>query len=183
MQKLKLTELVLSFTPSELRRFGDFIRSPFYNKNKKLILIYEYFENTVASSSEILSKEELWNYINPGEKFSDSGVRSYLSDFKKLLEKFVIVIEEEKNLMNQKNILLNSYAERNSHKNFEVLSKEMERILANDFTKNFDHHLHKITFERTLIFNEGKMWRSISTRYITGCLIRLIIIFFLQSWI
>ncbi len=156
MKNLKLTELILSFTPSELRRFGDFIRSPFYNKSKKLILIYEYFENTIASSSEILSKEDLWNYINPEEKFSDSKLRSYLSDFKKLLEKFITTVEQEKYVLHQKNILLNFLSVRNLKKNYDVISKEISSELDRDYTKNFDHYFNEISFKRTLILNEGR---------------------------
>ena len=157
MQKLKLTELLLSFDPNELKRLGDFIRSPFYNKNRKLISLYDLFEKQSESSSLLsLTKEIVWQNIMPGEKFSDVKLRSYLSEFKKLCEKFIITLEEEKNTVHQKNLLLLSLTERNSRKNIEAVSSEIRNAFSSEFTKNFDHFHDKILFERTMILNEGR---------------------------
>lgn len=157
MQKLKLTELLLSFDPNELKRLGDFIRSPFYNKNRKLISLYDLFKKQSESSSLLsLTKEIVWQNIMPGEKFSDVKLRSYLSEFKKLCEKFIITIEEEKNSVHQKNLLLLSLTERNSRRNIEAVSSEIRSAFSSEFTKNFDHFHDKILFERTMILNEGR---------------------------
>ena len=157
MQKLKLTELLLSFDPNELKRFGDFIRSPFYNKNKKLITLFDLIKKSFDDSAfQLLSKEIVWQNIMPGEKFSDVKLRSYLSDFKKLCEKFIVTLEEEKNTVHQKNLLLLSLSERNSRKNIEAVSSEIRNAFSSEFTKNFDHFHDKILFERTMILNEGR---------------------------
>lgn len=157
MQKLKLTELLLSFDPIELKRLGDFIRSPFYNKNRKLISLYDLLKKQSESSSLLsLTKEIVWQNIMPGEKFSDVKLRSYLSEFKKLCEKFIITIEEEKNSVHQKNLLLLSLTERNSRRNIEAVSSEIRSAFSSEFTKNFDHFHDKILFERTMILNEGR---------------------------
>ena len=149
MQKLKLTELILSLSPSELKRLGDFIRSPFFNKNKKLVSLYEYFEKAVNESSvDKLNKENLWDHISPEDKFSDTKFRSYLSDLKKLVEKFIIIIEEEKYPVREKNNLLYSLSIRNSQKNFDVTAKEIGNVLKNEFTKNSDHYLNRSNLER-----------------------------------
>ena len=157
MQKLKLTELLLSFDPNELKRLGDFIRSPFYNKNKKLITLFDLIKKSFDDSAfQLLSKEIVWQNIMPGEKFSDVKLRSYLSDFKKLCEKFIVTLEEEKNTVHQKNLLLLSLSERNSRKNIEAVSSEIRNAFSSEFTKNFDHFHDKILFERTMILNEGR---------------------------
>ncbi len=157
MQKLKLTELLLSFSPNELKRLGDFIRSPFYNKSRKLISLYDLFRKHADKSSLLLlTKETVWQNIMPGEKFSDVKLRSYLSEFKKLCERFIITLEEEKNTVHQKNQLLLFLTERNSRKNTEAASAEIRNAFSCEFTKNFDHFHEKILFERTMILNEGR---------------------------
>ena len=35
MEKTKLVQLLKTFDSKELRAFGDFVLSPFYNKNKR----------------------------------------------------------------------------------------------------------------------------------------------------
>ena len=157
MQKLKLTELLLSFNQNELKRLGDFIRSPFYNKSRKLISLFDLFKkHTDNSSLLLLTKETVWENIMPGEKFSDVKLRSYLSEFKKLCERFIITLEEEKNTVHQKNQLLLFLTERNSRKNIEAASSEIRNAFSSEFTKNFDHFHDKILFERTMILNEGR---------------------------
>ncbi len=157
MQKLKLTEILLSFNPNELKRLGDFIRSPFYNKSKKLISIYELIRKYIENSAfKNLTKEILWQNIMPGEKFSDVKLRSYLSEFKKLCEKFIITLEGEKNTVLQKNMLLLYFTERNSKKNIDAASAELKNSLNSEFTKSFDHYSDRILFERTMILNEGR---------------------------
>ena len=157
MQKLKLTELLLSFDPNELKRLGDFIRSPFYNKNKKLIKLFDLIKKSFDDSAfHLLTKEIVWQNIMPGEKFSDVKLRSYLSEFKKLCEKFIITLEEDKNTVHQKNLLLLFLTERNSRKNIEAVSSEIRNAFSSEFTKNFDHFHDKILFERTMILNEGR---------------------------
>ena len=156
MKNLKLTELLLNLTPSELKRFSDFVRSPYYNKNKKLIPAFEFIEDCINSSdTESLTKENIFKVIYPGEKFNDTNLRSQLSDLKKLCEKFLIVCEYEKNPEDRKLHLLNSLASRNTKKNFEVISNETANELKGNFNKNFDHYLREIGFEKARILAKG----------------------------
>lgn len=157
MQKLKLTELLLSFTPIELKRIGDFVRSPFYNKSRKLISLYDLIRKSFDNTTfHLISREFIWQNLFPGEKFSDVKLRSYLSEFKKLCEKFIITLESEKNTVHQKNILLLYFTERNAKKNTDAASADLSNSLNNEFTKSFDHYNEKILFERTMILNEGR---------------------------
>jgi hypothetical protein len=42
MLKTKLFKLLLILDKSELRDFRDFVASPYFNKNKKVIALYEF---------------------------------------------------------------------------------------------------------------------------------------------
>lgn len=157
MQKLKLSELLLSFNSNELKRLVDFINSPFYNKNKKLISLIDLFRHHIENSSfNTLTKEFVWKNILSGEKFSDVKLRSYLSDLKKLCEKFIITLEEEKNAVRSKNLLLQYLTERNLKKNTESVSSELKNAFNSEFTKSFEHYYEMMFFERAVILNEGR---------------------------
>ncbi len=157
MQKLKLALLLEGLSSAEIKRLGDFVRSPFYNKNKNLVLLYQFFERSFnQSDQDKITKEKIWEHLCPDKKYDDSKLRSVFSDFKKLCETFFIIIKQEQNPLNQKNILLDALIERNLTKNFEQLSKDVSLILDSEFNRNFEYYLSKIDFERTHISAGGK---------------------------
>ncbi|MDQ3019595.1 MAG: hypothetical protein M3R36_03350 [Bacteroidota bacterium] len=157
MQNFKLTELLEGLTHSEYKRFGDFIVSPFYNKNKKLIFLYEYFEKCLSNSAlKYIERNDIWNYLFPGEAYNDLKIRSILSDFKKLVEKFIVITGEEKKSLLQKNVLLSGLLERNLPKNFDSLSNEIIKTLKKEFNRNGDYYYNKLSLERTVLTQEGK---------------------------
>lgn len=157
MQKLKLIVLLEGLTPAELRRLGDFVRSPFYNKNKNLVLLYEFFERSFSESDrENISKEKIWENLCPDKQYDDSNLRSVFSEFKKLCETFLVVIHQEKNPLSQKNILLNAFSEKNLSKNFELISKDISKTFNEEFNRNYEYYLNSIEFERAHITIGGK---------------------------
>ncbi len=157
MQKLKITVLLEGLSAPELRRLGDFVRSPFYNKNKNLVSLYEFFERHLsASDQESITKENIWQHLSAEKKYDDSKLRSVLSEFKKLCETFLTVIKQEKDPLSQKNVLLESLSEKNLSKNFELISKEMSKIFEDEFNRNYEYYLNRIDFERAHIITGGK---------------------------
>jgi hypothetical protein len=41
MEKSKVIDIFRTFSPDELKRFRDFVHSPFHNKNKNVIRLFE----------------------------------------------------------------------------------------------------------------------------------------------
>lgn len=119
MQKLKIAVLLEGLSSGEIKRLGDFIRSPFYNKNKNLVLLYEFFRRYLsASDPDGITKEKIWEHLCREKKYDDSKLRSVLSDFKKLCETFFTVIKHEEDPLRQKNFLLDALSEKKSFKKF-----------------------------------------------------------------
>ncbi|MEO8209225.1 MAG: hypothetical protein ABI840_01585 [bacterium] len=131
--------------------------SPFYNKNKKLIFLYEYFEKFLSESDlKNIGRESIWDFLFPGEEYNDLKIRSVLSDFKKIVEKFIVITGEEKKSLLQKNVLLTGFMERNLPKNFDSLSNEITKTLKKEFNRNGDYYHNKLSLERTILTQEGK---------------------------
>lgn len=157
MQNLKLKELLQCLPPAEFKRFGEFIRSPFYNRNPKLISLYKFFESSFTNSSiKNVTRESMWDNIFPGQEYNDLKMRSLLSSFRKLIVKYIIVIDSEKKDGNQKNILLNGLNERNMIKNYQSVCNEILSGLTQEFNMNSDYYYNKLNFERSVLVHEGK---------------------------
>jgi hypothetical protein len=156
IKKSKLSELLKNLSEQDFKKLGDFMYSPFHNKSKLMIQLYDYFQN-VESYKELddIDKLKIFRFLYPQENYSDSRIRSLLSDFIKLVEKFLIYCEFEKNKLYQTNLLLNSYFGRNMSRNFESLSKELSNELKDEFNKNPEYYLNKYNFNHLLLSYEG----------------------------
>lgn len=156
MQNLKLAELIEKLSSAEFRRLGDFIRSPFFNKNANALSLYTLLEkiHSVQTSGK-LTKEDIHNKIYPDREYNDSKIRSLISDFKKLTEKFLAIIECEKETGVIKNSLLNGFSERNMSKNFDAMSNEVFNDLKKEFNKNSYYYYDRLRFEHLVLEHRG----------------------------
>ena len=90
MKNTKLIRVLSTLTAKEWRRFGDYVNSPFHNKNDKLIryyrildLIYPEFES---------SKQQIFKQMFPALKYDDLKIRHINSRLLKLVEAFLITL-------------------------------------------------------------------------------------------
>jgi hypothetical protein len=90
MLNSKLYYIISSFTEDELREFGKFINSPFYNTNKKLIKLYEEMKKSKFDfKSPSMKLENIFSQICPGKKYNNGILRNLFSDMNKLAEDFL----------------------------------------------------------------------------------------------
>lgn len=156
MQNLKLTEFIENLSAAEFKRLGDFIRSPFFNKNINASLLYDLFDKCLSDKTfKNLTREDIHNDLYRGKKYSDSKIRSLLSDFKKLAEKFLTINECEKNPGQLKNILLNGFSEKNMSKNFDSISNEVSKDLKNEFNRNSNYYFNRLSYEHSVLEHKG----------------------------
>ncbi len=96
--KNEISELLSGISKEEFENFGGFIRSPYFNKLPRLIKLYGYIEKNFAKIEEgHITRESISAFMYPEEKFKNGSIRKLLSDFWKLLERFVAQEEFEKN--------------------------------------------------------------------------------------
>lgn len=87
-----LISLLKSFNKNEFIRFGDFINSPYFNKQLHVKLLWDYLKSLYpVLNPEFLSKENVYSKIYPREKFVESRLRNLCSDLKLLIEKFMMI--------------------------------------------------------------------------------------------
>ncbi len=111
--KGRLPEILRTFTTGELRRFGEFLNSPIFNKNNRLIKLFSLIKQGRPTFEEI-SKQKLYKEVFPERKnYKDSDLRALISDLVKQARKFLIFLESEESEMDQQYYLLEALMKRN----------------------------------------------------------------------
>jgi len=124
MKDTKLSEILLKLTKIEFRNLEEFLQSPFFNKNQNILKLYYIFkENYPQLSSGMLVQTEIFKQIFPKEKFDDVKSRKLISNFTKLVEQYLVILELENNKVNTNIILLGAFKDRNITKSFESLKQ------------------------------------------------------------
>ncbi len=124
MKDTKLAEILLKLTKIEFRNLEEFLLSPFFNKNQNILkLFYIFKDNYHLLTTGMMAQEDIFKQIFPKEKFDDVKSRKLLSNFTKLVEQYLIILELENNKVNTNIILLNAFKDRNITKSFESLKQ------------------------------------------------------------
>ena len=147
MKSSKLTELLASLSKDEFRKLGDFLKSPFFNKSRYLILFYRELKKYYYKNNFEINRERLYKNIFKGAKYNDQAFRSLSSDFVKIVEKFMWHLNSENNLLMQKTCSLIEYRVRGLSKNFKSISNEIEIMRKENVNKNEEYYYLGIVLE------------------------------------
>ncbi len=157
MRESKLTEMVKGISPAEFKRFGEFLNSPYHNKSRKIIQLYELINFSYDEfDANTITNEKIAKAIFSGEGDKDQNVRTLISTFTSLLEEFLIVEELNNNALHGKTFLLKSLRDRNILKTFDMVSKEITEIQQKDFNRNTDYYYNEFTFKETWLNYHGE---------------------------
>src|SRR4030095_11154743 len=160
MIKSKAIELLKTFNPREFKEFGDFVNSPFFNKNLKLIQINEIFKKYYPDfNSPLFTKENVYAKIYPGKKYKDNEVRRNLSEILRLAEEYLSFLNiNKKGQFIKKKSLLNELASRKLDKLFTTHINEVyeKYRIANEidedyFIRNFDIQVIKLDYDQGIL--------------------------------
>jgi hypothetical protein len=124
MKDTKLSEILLKLSKIEFRNLEEFLLSPFFNKNQSILKLYYILkDNYHLLSTGMVAQQDIFKQIFPREKFDDVKSRKLLSNFTKLVEQYLVILEIENSKVNKNIILLNAFKDRNIIKSFESLKQ------------------------------------------------------------
>jgi hypothetical protein len=132
MLKPKAIEIIKTFSAGELKEFGLFIGSAYFNTNKNLVRLYRVIsKNHKDLDSEKITEEYLYTKIFPAKKYNYGIMKNLMSDLSKLSEKFLIINRNNKEIegTRQKLLLLNEYDLRGLDIYFKNMSGKLEKYL------------------------------------------------------
>lgn len=161
MIKSKLILLLQTFSKQEFRYLGDFVNSPYFNKEKVLMELYNILKKHYPDfSPEGFTREIIYESLFPGKKFNDAILRNTFSKFLKLAGKFLSAHNFDKSEFHSRLFLLEELKARKQEGLFVKYWSEAESSLEEDSIKNEDYFLKKYTLEN--LYNE---FRKITKNY------------------
>lgn len=127
-----MLEFFNSIHEKDFEKFGEFINSPYFNKSKAIIKLFNYLKTIYPSiSSEHISARKISLNVYSKRKVSADNIRKLFSEFMKLYEGFVIQKVNETNKLRNKVVVLHYFRLNNLEKRFRKslteLNKELEK--------------------------------------------------------
>lgn len=131
MQKSKFIRLLKSLSKEELKRFEEFVSSPYYNKNSNLVKLMKYISRYSPDYDNIkLERERVYSEIIHGKKFNIKVMKNLMSGLLNLLLKFLELSNYEKNTGSKYFYLLDELLKRNQYSVFSRNVKKAESVLS-----------------------------------------------------
>lgn len=113
MNNSQLYSMLSGFSVYELNSFGKFVKSPFFNSSKKLVLYFDEIKRCIKKGKKLPDKKEIYGRIYTGEKYKDGRMRVLASELLCLAEEFCAVSALRKDSFGKSMYSFHGLAERN----------------------------------------------------------------------
>ena len=122
-----LLNMLSKFSVKEYKEFGEFVRSPFFNKNENVISLYDYLKKYYPEfTGPKLKKEYVYSRLFKGKAYNDGFMRTVTFNLGKLAEDYLAYINFRKDDLNRGINLLKELNERKLEKVFLKYYAEIE---------------------------------------------------------
>jgi Txe/YoeB family toxin of Txe-Axe toxin-antitoxin module len=159
LYKSKTIQLLKSFSKDELKRFGDFLESPYFNTNSRVTRLYtELKKHYPGFTNKGVEKENLYKKLFPGKEYNEQVMKNLISELLRL-EKDFLSIDGYNNdpyrksaglisqlTMRQVSTLFNKETEA-----FKALAKQEK--LPSDITEFYLHRIEENKFTNNVVNN------------------------------
>lgn len=130
---MNILEITNVLTSKEMKRFGSFIRSPFFNTEARFIRVYEI----IRSGGKDLTRETIAKQMFGDDTVqSDPRFRKLVSEFMKLFERFLAESEFSTDELNRKFMVLEKLQKMNLRKEFLKQADEIIDYIENETMKD-----------------------------------------------
>ncbi len=139
MLKSSFLEILRSLDKEELKKFDDFLKSPYHNKIANIVKLFSEVKKYYPDfNSADLDKEIIWKKLFPGRDYNYGTMKNLIHELSKLSMKFIVLEDFDKDILEKENILMNCLNERKITKLFNVKFNELERRYSVDtFNKEY----------------------------------------------
>lgn len=156
MKKTLLIEILSKFSSKEMKEFGDFVNSPYFNKSKSVTLLYSYLNKEYPDfKQERIDKEFVFKLLFPERDYNDGFMRLQIHALNKLAEDFISDIKFRENPYLKDRFLLEHFvldkkAPRLFEKKYYAVKEKNSKIEI----KDADYYLNE--FEVEILFGKYK---------------------------
>lgn len=126
MEKSKLIGLLRSFDSKELRAFGGFVASPYFNKNQELVRLYSLLKKTAPKGfpTKEIAKKRVYRALFPAATYEERLLNHLMSLLLKLGEQFIGLRQFEEAGIIPCHYILNACIDRHLEKQYSHLYKK-----------------------------------------------------------
>lgn len=159
--------MLRTFSSQEMKRFRDFLQSPYFNKNKTIVRLLKTLEKEYpAFELKNISKEKIYQKLFGGKKYNEQVLKNLTSELYKMLKEFLITefsrsdnSERRLNLLKQMILRKADSVFYSELKAFESELREAQEISESSFYYLYQLEETKISFhlernEQTLVFEK-----------------------------
>ncbi|HMQ70519.1 MAG TPA: hypothetical protein PKC58_16200 [Ignavibacteria bacterium] len=173
----KAIEILKTFSAEEVKRFDDFLCSPFYNKSKKLISFYRILMKYYPSfDSAKLDEKSLSAKVSPDLEFNKMTINRLFFDLHHCAEEFLMILNFRESYYESQDYLRDEFFKRRLYKfvddNIKQVKSRLDTnadICAEYYINMFHLHtdiknLKKITVPHSNEYNLKSQLDSLSER-------------------
>ncbi len=114
-----LNSIFKSFQKSDFEQFRAFLSSEFINSNPHFISFFDHISSKIESNEAlILDKNKAFQILHPMREFNDLRLRHSISEFRQLVDNYLVFQHFKKNQSLKNSILLQSLRNKNLRSNF-----------------------------------------------------------------
>ncbi len=148
MQQFRIIEVFSTFSKEDIKKFRDYLNSPFFNKSDKLIKLYESLIVFYPEfNSKHLNEKRIFKLVNPGLAFNISTLRNLLYDLSNAAHNYLAVINFSEKKFEVNDCLREELFKRNLKKLLEkcLVRSELSLRDVKDFDSTYFLNKFKLT--------------------------------------
>ena len=162
MYKSHLIELLGKFSPKEIKEFGEFVSSPFFNKNEGVVKLYDYLRRQYPGFKEkCVEKKYVYTKIFPGTQYNDGFMRTLMFNLRGLAENFLSYQRFKSEYFVDKRYLLCELNDRALNrlfiKNMKTVSKKLKDVTLKD--AEYFYNMYNIEYENLFFLGRTNLDR------------------------
>lgn len=144
MEKSKLIALLKTFSAKELREFGEFMASPYFNKNEELSRFYEYLRSLAPSfPNKKLNRTYVFSRLYPKTPYDEKQLNYLMSFLLKLAEQYIGYSHFKQDEVREREHILAAYEDRGLEKHYQFILGQVERSLEQHPLRNTQFYLNQ----------------------------------------
>jgi len=144
MIKSTVVSILKTFTDDEVGLFDDFLKSPFHNKNEKVVNLFKVLKKYHPNYEDInFTKEIIFKTLFGNKKYKEFHIRNLFSDLNILAEKFLLNVHINKNY-NYEKLLIEELNSRNIQDNMEKKIRLLEKKMNTEKSKDHNYYTNKV---------------------------------------
>jgi hypothetical protein len=162
MQKSKPIRILQSLSAWELKSLDEYIRSPFFNKNKRVLEAWEFIYGFAPDFiDKRLTMESCFGAVFPEETFQAQKLRYLMTDLTRLIEGFLVYQSQESRPYERGISLLEAFEQRGLEKDFQETYRKLEKKALAEELKESDQFLQRFLLaEKKYLFEVKNQKRS-----------------------